>query len=87
MKEAYLGIADRNGLKMLVPETDHGGSFLVKRAQRMQAVCFWVVVERAYVTTILNELDRGEATNALSLLQILADGMGSLLPSTYQRAS
>jgi hypothetical protein len=86
MKDSYLGIADQYGLRTLVPETEHGGSFLVRRAQRMNAVCFWVVIDRLYVDAVLAELERGEADNSLQMLQLLADEIGSLLPSTYQRA-
>ncbi len=87
MKDSYLGIADQHGLRTLVPETEHGGSFLVRRAERMNAICFWVVIDRFYVGAILAELDRGEAGNSLQMLQILADEIGCLLPSTYRRAS
>jgi len=85
MRKAYLGIAGPCGLHLLVPETTHAATFLVRRAERLNAVCFWTVIDDAFCYAIRMELEHGESANALRLLQFLADEMGTILPSTFTR--
>jgi hypothetical protein len=83
MRTAYLGIADRAGLRTLVIETSHASRFLVARASRMNAVCFWVVIDDAFAASVRMELDCGERRNAMTLLQLLLDDIGTIIPSTW----
>ena len=85
MKTAYLGIADSSGLRLLIPEREHAARFLVRRAFRWNAVCFWAVIDDAFYLTVRTELERGESHNALRLVQLLASDIGTVLPSTYVR--
>ncbi len=72
MRKAYLGIAEPAGLHVLVPETAHAAGFLVRRAERLRAVCFWAVIDDAFYVALCLELERGERLNALRLLQLLS---------------
>ena len=85
MRNAYLGIADHSGLRLLVPETAHAGRFLTKRAARLNAVCFWTVIDEAFYFSIRNELHNGDLQGGLRLLQLFAEEVGTILPGTFDR--
>lgn len=76
MKRAFVGIAQRNGLVTLLPERPEVVPFLWRRAERMQAVCFWAVIDQSLAEAITAELDAGASHNALILLQTLAVELG-----------
>jgi len=85
MRKSYLGIACPSGLILLIPENRHAERFLVRRACRLDAVCFWAVIDESFYSTIHCELERGEAMNGLKLVQLLAQDVGTVLPSTHAR--
>ena len=85
MRKAYLGIVDHTGLRMLVPETGDAQRFMLRRAVRSKAVCFWSVIDEALVAAIRMELERGQFEDALCLLQLLAHDLGAIPPGTYAR--
>lgn len=84
MRVAYVGFADEEGLRMLVPETSHAGCFLAERARRSDAVCFWAVLDRSIYLGIQDELSRGASRAGMDLLNSYADELGTILPSTYE---
>ena len=85
MRTAYLGMADNSGLRILIPETEHAGRFLTKRAARLNAVCFWTVIDEAIYVSICNELQNGDLVGGLILVQLFADEIGTILPGTFDR--
>ena len=64
----------------LLPERRDVTQFVWRRAQRMQAVCFWAVIDPSIADTILAELEAGASHNALILLQTLAIELGPVFP-------
>lgn len=80
MKRAFIGIAQQDGLLTLIPERPDVTQFVWRRAQRMNAVCFWAVIDQSLAATILNELEAGAGHNALILLQTLAAELGPVVP-------
>lgn len=76
MRRAFVGIAQQDGLITLLPERRDVTHFVWRRAQRMQAVCFWAVIDQSLAATILDELEDGASHNALILLQTLAVELG-----------
>jgi hypothetical protein len=83
MKRSYLGIADRAGLRLLVPETRHTDRFLVRRAVRIGGVCLWAVIDESFHHPITLEIESGHFESAARLLQTLSSEVGTILPSTY----
>lgn len=83
MRDSYVGIVDSSGLRWLVPETEHAARFLVWRAGRCRGCCFWAVIDDSLAVAIELELERGQAANALQLLQLFAVDLGPILPDTY----
>lgn len=80
MKRAFVGIAQQDGLLTLLPERSDVTQFVWRRAQRMQAVCFWAVIDQSLAATIVDELEAGASRNALMLLQTLAVELGPVVP-------
>ena len=80
MRKSYIGILDRSGLKILLPETRHVDRFLLRRALRENAVCFWAVMDEAVATSIFSELNFGQHQNAARLIHLLANDYGAILP-------
>lgn len=80
MKRAFIGIAQQDGLLTLIPERSDVAPFVWRRAQRMNAVCFWAVIDQSIAATILDELEAGSGHNALILLQTLAAELGPVVP-------
>ena len=80
MRNSYIGILNHAGLSVLVPEEHNVDRFLLRRAIRENALCFWAVIDDAVVTAIRTELSFGQTKNAARLLQILAFDCGTILP-------
>lgn len=80
MRKSYIGILDRSGLTVLLPETEHVDRFLARRASRENGLCFWAVIDDSVANSIRTELSIGQKQNAARLLQLLAFDYGSLLP-------
>lgn len=80
MRKSYIGILNHSGLDVLLPETQYVDQFLLRRALRENALCFWAVIDDSLFDAIRNELAAGEKRNAARLLQLLASDCGSILP-------
>ena len=80
MKRAFVGTAQQDGLLTLFPERRDVTQFLWRQAQRMNAVCFWAVIDQTIAASILAELEGGETHSALILLQTLAAELGAVVP-------
>ena len=83
MKDSWIALADRDGLNLLVRETPHVVPFLLRRAQRQNAVCFWVVLESRQALFIEHLMQMGANLDALHWLEHLAIDFGSI-PSPKQ---
>ncbi len=80
MRNSYVGIVDRGGLVMFIPEHPHTERFLLRRSLREDSVCFWVVIDDAPARAVRTELVHGDRMNALRLLQQRAEDIGTILP-------
>lgn len=80
MRKSYIGILNQSGLDTLLPEENHIDRFLLRRAMRENAVCFWAVIDDSVYVTIRQELAFGQKQNAARLLQLLAIDSGAILP-------
>ena len=78
MRRAFVGVASQNELVTLLPEQGDVVTFLCRRAERADGVCFWAVVDSAIAATIVAELEEGDSRNALILLQTLAVELGPI---------
>ncbi len=87
MRRAFVGIAQQDGLITLLPERRGVTQFVWRRAQRMQAVCFWAVIDQSLAAAILDELEDGASHNALILLQTLAVELGPVFASNESSES
>lgn len=83
MKNSYIGIVDRTGVRILVPEHEHTARFLSRRSRREDCVCFWAVVDDALAHAIHAEINAGNRADALRLLHCLAVDLGTILPSDF----
>ena len=83
MRNSYIGIVDRTGVRILVPELEHTARFLSRRSCREESVCFWAVVDDALANVIHAEINAGNRTDALRLLNCLAIDLGTILPSDF----
>ena len=77
-------MVDEEGLKELVLETRHAVPFLLRRASRQHAECFWVVLEPQHVEFIQRLKQVGNPMSALRWLEYLASDFGRLLPFDFQ---
>lgn len=80
MRQSYIGILNHSGLSVLVPDENHVDRFLLRRALRENALCFWAVIDDAVVESIRAEMSFGQTQNAARLLQLVALDCGSILP-------
>ena len=90
MANAYLGIVSRKGLEMLVPETKHAETFLLKRTARRggrDAFCCWAVLPERAVWEIQRDLCSGRHQEALITLNAEARFLGTVLPPTDEEQS
>ncbi len=78
MNDSWIALVDCNGLKLLVRETPHAVPFLLRRAQRQNAACFWVVLESRQAQFIEHLLHLGAKSDALRWLEHLAIDFGSI---------
>lgn len=80
MNDSWIALADQRGLKLLVLETSHAIRFLLRRAERENAECFWVVLTPSHAQFINYQREQGDADAALRSLSQLATNMGRLTP-------
>ncbi|HBE68529.1 MAG TPA: hypothetical protein DDW52_10315 [Planctomycetaceae bacterium] len=80
MNDSWIAIADRRGLKQLVLETSHALPFLLKRANRENAECFWAVLEPRHAQFIQRLRRLGNPISALRWLEYLAIDLGRVSP-------
>ena len=83
MRNSYIGIIDRTGVRILVPEHEHTARFLSRRSRSEDCVCFWAVVDDALANAIHAEINAGNRADALHLLHCLAVDLGTILPSDF----
>lgn len=73
--KAYVGIADTDGLRSLVPEGDVSDGLMnleAKTAQDRGWACFWAALDEQTADQIAEELAAGRRRDALNLLWVLA---------------
>ncbi len=73
--KAYVGIADRDGLRSFVPERDVPDGFMILEAKATQGrgwTCFWAAVDEQTAGQIGEELASGRRRDAMDLLWVLA---------------
>lgn len=80
MNDSWIAIVDRTGLKQLVLETSHALPFLLRRASREDAECFWAVLEPHHVKFIERLRCTGNSRPALRWLEYLATDLGRISP-------
>ena len=80
MNDSWIAIVDRQGLRQLVLETSHALPFLLKRATRENAECFWAVLEPQHVEFIQRLRRLGNPVSALRSLEYLASDLGRVSP-------
>jgi len=81
MNDSWIAIVDRRGLRQLVLESRHALPFLLRRASRQNAVCFWAVLTPQHAQFIEQRRLMGNTATALRLLEHLATDMGRIAPS------
>ena len=90
MINSYLGLVSRKGLEMLVLETKHAETFLLKRTARRggrDAFCCWAVLPERAVWEIQLDLCGGRYREALTKLNAEARFLGTVLPSADEEES
>ncbi len=83
MLQAYVGMASRNGLITLMPESRPLVRQLVDRAARATrdaAVCVWAVLSADEAMRIQDQVASGEYGSALVALNQRAHQVGSIWP-------
>ena len=78
MNDSWIAIVDRHGLRQLVLETSHALPFLLKRASRENAECFWAVLEPKHAEFIQQLKRFGNPVSALRWLEYLATDLGRI---------
>ena len=86
MRESYLGLANNNGLRLLVPEHDHAALFLMRRACRENGVCLWTVIDTKDYDYVRGALSLGEYRHAFRLLEQTAIDIGVLTETHWMTA-
>jgi len=76
MNDSWIAIVDRQGLRQLVLETSHALPFLLRRASRQNAECFWVVLDSRHAEFIQRLRQAGSYFSALRWLEYLATDCG-----------
>jgi len=76
MNDSWIAIVDRQGLRQLVLETSHALPFLLRRASRQNAECFWVVLDSRHAEFIQRLHQAGSCFSALRWLEYLATDCG-----------
>lgn len=80
MNDSWIALVDQHGLNSLVLETSHAVRFMLRRAERLNAECFWVVLTPQHAIQIEQLRRLGNTAAALSLLERLAINMGRITP-------
>ncbi len=80
MNDSWIAIVDRRGLRLLVLETSHALPFLLRRASRQNAECFWAVLEPRHAVFIEHLRRTGSPNSALRWLEYLATDLGRVAP-------
>ena len=80
MNDSWIAIVDRTGLRKLVLETSHALPFLLRRASRENAECFWAVLEPRHVRFVEQLRCSGNSRPALRWLEYLATDLGRISP-------
>ena len=80
MNDSWIALVDQHGLNSLVLETSHTVRFMLRRAERLNAECFWVVLTPQHANHIDQLTRLGNTAAALSLLERLAINMGRITP-------
>ena len=80
MNDSWIAIVDRRGLRQLVLESSHALPFLLKRASRQKAECFWAVLEPQHADFIERLQSAGNCAAALQWLEYLATDFGRFTP-------
>lgn len=64
----------------MVLEEEHTSRFVVKRAARENASCFWAVLQPCHARFVGQLLLRGEFVDSLHWLERLASDVGRIVP-------
>ena len=80
MNDSWIALVDQHGLNSLVAETSHAVRFMLLRAERIEAECFWVVLTPQHALNIEQLRRVGNQEFALQLLELLAINMGRIVP-------
>lgn len=78
MNDSWIAVANQSGLKMLVRETPHAAHFLMRRAMRENAECFWAVLQPDHAKFIRLHIEDGTRQEALRWLEHLALDIGRM---------
>ena len=81
MNDSWIAIVDRQGLRQLVLETSHAIPFLLRRASRENAECFWAVLQPQHAAFIEQLRCTGNLVAALRWLDYLATDVGRIAPT------
>jgi len=78
MNDSWIALVDRHGLREFVLETEHIVPFALRRAERENAACFWVVLRPRHAELVEQLRLMGSPATALQLLEQLAIHMGRI---------
>lgn len=81
MITSWIAIVNRQGLRLLVLETPHALPFMLKRAARENAVCFWAVLHSEQAAFVEALRQSGNPQAALKWMEYLAREVGRIIPS------
>jgi len=81
MNDSWIALVDLTGLKLLVRENDHASLFLLRRASRENAECFWAVLEPRNAQFVERLRRSGHPAAAVRWLEYLATDLGRMTPS------
>ncbi|TWU34915.1 hypothetical protein [Novipirellula artificiosorum] len=79
MNDSWIAIADGFVLKSLLLEEAHTVRFALRRAERENAACLWVVLQRQHAGFIQQQLALGARADALMWLDRLALDIGRVI--------
>ncbi len=80
MNDSWIALTDQHGLRQLTLETRHAVRFLLRRAARENAECFWVVLTPTQARFIQQWLQMGDPLTALRMLDDMATDSGRISP-------
>ena len=85
MVNSFVGIISSRGLELLLPETEHALSFLVRRAYRRrptEGVCYWAIMQDSAAAEVRRQLQQHRHEDAMFALGALAEYFGTIPPPT-----